>query len=318
MRLRTALQFILLLVVWSALSSSVAHAQVPRRLTKCLPYPTLEEEIEDMRAEVRAKMAANGEAPLPAPKVIIDEIKFDAPIHLPDSVRDELLNSIKEHEFAADSKWLEEIEEVPIRGAWQDNGYFKVKVSAQALPLGGDATHQHYSVIVHVDEGLQYRLGKITFRSFDPDEPLVFPPEELRKLASLDEGEILSSDKIRKALDALKKLYASHGYIDFAPTPETEVDDEHQTVSIHFVLDQQKQYRIGKITLYVSNPELENILNSRLKPGDIFDYNIVHDFLKENESSLPPDASPEDIRLTRNAKTGTVDLLLDFMTCPDP
>lgn len=318
MRLRAAIQFPILLLVWSAVLAPVAHAQVPSRLKQCLPYPTLAEEIEDMRAEVRAKMTTDEEKPLTAPKVIIDEIKFDTPIHLPDSVRDELLKSIKQQEFYAGSEWLDEILEVGIRGTWQNNGYFKVLVSGRAIPRGGDASYQHFSVIFHVDEGLQYRLGNITFRSSDPDVPLAFPSEELRKLVSLNHGELLSADKIRQGLDALRKLYGSDGYIDFTPTPETDADNKNQIVSIIFVLDQQKQYKIGKVTVYGPNAEFENLLKTKFRPGDIFKYEMLDDFLKENESSLPPDASPQDIRLTRHVKQGTVDFVFDFMTCPDP
>jgi outer membrane protein assembly factor BamA len=317
MHFRPAIRFFLLSLVCLGMSSSIARAQVPRRLKDCLPYPTLAEEIEDIRAEVRAKMTVNEETPLPAPKVIIDEVKFDAPIHIPDSVRKELVNSIKQREFYVGSDWLEGTAEFGVRGTWQNNGYFKVKVSWRAIPLGGDANYQHFSVIFHVDEGLQYRLGKITFHSSDPDEPLAFPSEELRKLIPMDAGDIFSADKIRKGLDALVVFFLSQAYLDFAPTPEIEVDEERQLASIHFVLNQQKQYRLRKVTVYGPNPEFENILKSKFRPGDIFNYKALNDFLKENESSLPPDASPEDVHLKRNVKYGTVDMLFDYMTCPE-
>jgi hypothetical protein len=129
MHFREAIRFFLLSLVCLGMSSSVARAQVPRRLKDCLPYPALAEEIEDMRAEVRAKMTVNEETPLPAPRVIIDEVKFDAPIHIPDSVQEELVTSIKQRGLGAPiAEWLDETAEFGVRGAWQNNGYFKVKV----------------------------------------------------------------------------------------------------------------------------------------------------------------------------------------------
>jgi surface antigen-like variable number repeat protein len=307
-----------MLVVWLDVLPSVTHAQIPRRLKQCLPYPTLADEIEAMNAEVQAKTAGNANEPPPGPKVIIDEIKFDTPIHLRDSVRDEIVTSTKQRDLGPPiAEWLDETAEVGVRGAWQNNGYFKVKVSWRAILLASDANYQHFSVIFHVDEGLQYRVGKITFRSSDPDEPLVFPSEELRKLIPMDAGDIISADKIRNGLDAMRLFYASQGYIDFTPTPETDVDDEDQIISIIFVLDQQKQYRIRNVTVYGPSPEFENELKSKFRPGDIFDYQRLNDFLKSHKSSLPPDASPEDIRLTRNVKHGTVDMVFDYAACPN-
>jgi outer membrane protein assembly factor BamA len=47
----------------------------------------------------------------------------------------------------------------------------------------------------------------------------------LRKLVPLEEGDIFNVTKIRESLDAMKKLYSSFEYINFAATPITDVDD---------------------------------------------------------------------------------------------
>jgi len=169
---------------------------------------------------------------------------------------------------------------------------------------------------VHLDEGLQYRLGDVRFRSSDPTVPLVFSNEELRKLLQMREGDLLSADKIREALDAMKQLYGSHGYIDFVASPLTNIDDERGRVSLTIEVDQQKQFRFGKIEVFGLDPQTENVLKSTLKPSDIYSDRIVQNFLKEQKSSLPPDASFEDIEFHRNVRAGTVDLRFNFQTCP--
>lgn len=130
------------------------------------------------------------------PKIVIDHVTFDGPIHLPGAALEELLTSLKQREFDAGTKWLEEIEEVPIRSTWQDQGYFKVEVSGRAIPLGGDTKSQHFSVICHLDEGNQYLLEAISFRTSDPSVALIFSPEELRKLIPLQAGDTLNVRKI--------------------------------------------------------------------------------------------------------------------------
>jgi outer membrane protein assembly factor BamA len=310
---RRTVLFILLGVIHILICSSPIYAQIPRRLERCLPYPTLAEEIKDMQDEVEAK-----ERKTPQRKVVIDDVNFDGPIHLPNSIREQLITELKQREFDGDYDWLGEIQEVPVRGAWQDQGYFRVNSTAQARIISSDSTIQHVSVIVHVDEGLQYRLGDVSFREGDPDDPLPFPAEELRKLVPLREGDLFNVEKIREGLEALKKLYDSNGYIDFTASPDMEVDEASRRISLVMVLDQQKQYRVGKVEILGVDARTASNLRSKLKPGDIFNSRLVDDFLKENKAALPADASPRDIEVHRDVRNGTVDARADFRTCQQP
>lgn len=164
--------------------------------------------------------------------------------------------------------------------------------------------------------GLQYRLGSLQFRSSDADDPLAFPPEQLRKLVTLKEGELFNVDKIRQSLDALRDLYSANGYIDFVATPLTDVDDGARRISLIMELDQQKQFHLGKVEVFGQNPTLEALFRSKFKPGDISDGRSAWDFLKEHKAELPPNTLPEDLWLHRNVKSGTVDLRFSFDTCP--
>ncbi len=360
MPLRAALQYLLLGSVCACLCPTNGHAQSASGSGSC-PTPVVS---DDDFTEMTGKKVF--------PKAIIDDVTFDGPVSLPPATLDELLTSIKQKKSSTSiSDWLEETVEIAVRGAWQNNGYFKVKVSWQTIPHLGDPDYQHFSVVFHVDEGLQYRLGEIRFRtSQDPtetqassttaarsqmdelndsesgsadseepannssrptlrkreptndDEPMSastthpprFPEEELRKLIPLQQGDILSSEKIREGLDALRKLYGSHGYIDFTPTPETEVDEEHQVVSILLVLDEQPQYRIGKIRIVGLSANAENALIWKIKPGDIFNNDLFKQFFEDNQPILPAgSSSAENSEFTR--KDGIVDIKLKFSPC---
>lgn len=308
---RTVLPFVLLGVIHVLLCCSPISAQIPQRLERCLPYPTLAEEIKDMQDEITAK-----EGKPPQRKVVIDAVKFDGPIHLPDSVREQLISELKQQEFDEDRDWLRVIQEVPIRGAWQNQGYFKVASTAEAQVISDDSNIQHVSVTVHVDEGLQYRLGELTLReASDPAKPLSFSVEELRKLISLREGDLFSAEKIRECFEALKKFYGSNGYVDFTASPFEDIDDATQRISLVLDLDEQKQFRVGKVEALGLYRATESILRSKLKPGDIFNDQVIKDFLEENKSALPADASTRDVKLQLDVRNGTVDVVFDFRTC---
>ena len=98
------------------------------------------------------------------PKVVIDSVVFDGPMSLSSSVRDRLVAELKEHAAqSAGTRWLEEWNEVVVKDAWRDEGFFKRRSAAKSQIISSDGTEQHVSVTVHVDEGMQYRLRDIRF-----------------------------------------------------------------------------------------------------------------------------------------------------------
>jgi outer membrane protein assembly factor BamA len=315
---RGYLLFTLACVTCVLLCSSPISAQISRRLDRCLPYPSLADEISDTRAEVGAKIFASEGAPAltGTGTVVIDDVKFDGPTHLPGSVRERLVAEIKHRSYDADSRWLEEVQDGSIRDAWQDEGFFKVLPTARAQTVSTDRTVRHVLLTIHVDEELQYKLGNIQFRSSDPAVPLIYSNEELRKLIPMHEGDIFNVQQIREALDAMRRLYVSHGYIDFVVSVTTDIDGEHQRIQLTLEIDQGKQFRVGKIEVFGPNPDLEELLKSKLKPGDIFNNQLITNFLTENKSSLSPDVSFEDIEVHRNVRGSTVDLRFNFQACP--
>jgi len=108
------------------------------------------------------------------PKVVIDSVVFDGPMSLSSSVRDRLVAELKEHAaHSAGTRWLEEWNEVVVKDAWRDEGFFKMTSIAKAQIISSDATEQHVSVTVHVDEGMQYRLRDIRFGK----EPQIVPAD---------------------------------------------------------------------------------------------------------------------------------------------
>jgi outer membrane protein assembly factor BamA len=278
-----------------------------------------------------------------SPQIYIDSLTFDGPIHLSAAGLKQLLGTVKDNKFNSDFTSPEEIEEW-LRNPWGDEGYFEAKVKVEAKPVGsGDDGRR--AITAHVDEGLQYRLGRVEFRADSnpdsddygtPGEPLprrkpssedtpysielaarpVFPLEELRNLIPLQEGDIFSAEKVREGLDALKRLYGAHGYIDFVALPNTEIDVGHQTVSLLFDLVEEKQYRIGKIEVYGLDAKSENALIWKIKTGDVFNNELLQGLFDDNQYNFPAGSYwAEDPKIVRHPKTGTVDIEIKFSPC---
>jgi outer membrane protein assembly factor BamA len=252
-------------------------------------------------------------------KMIVDDVKFDGPAHLPDSSEEQdAISELKQHMFDVGSEGLDEVLEVRIQGDWQNHGFFKVIATGQAQVVSADSTYEHVLVTIHVEPGLQYRLGDVRFREADPDVPdmLAFPREELRKLIPLQEGDVFSTDKIRESLDAMEKFYASYGYINFVETPVTEVDDATQRISLLMELDEGKQFRVGKVEVFGLEASKAAMLTSALHTGDVFNRSLVDDFVEANMSALPEGASRHVLDTDSDERQGTVDIVVDFRARP--
>jgi hypothetical protein len=250
-------------------------------------------------------------------KIIVDDVKFDSPVHLPDSNEEpEIISELKQHMFDRGSDGLDEILEVGIRYAWLNQGYFKVMATGQTQIVSSNSTYEHAVITIHVDPGQQYRLGDVRLRESDPEQPLAFAPEELRKLIPLQEGDIFNVTKIRESLDAMRRLYDSNGYINFVATPITDVDDAALRISLVMELSEGKQFRVRKVEVFGIKPSKAAMLTSRVKPGDVFQYSLVEAFVKENLPGFLNVTSSEVLDLRKDQKAGKVDIVIDFRRLP--
>jgi outer membrane protein assembly factor BamA len=288
-----------------------AFGQLPKRLEKCLPYPTLAQEIREMQ-------------PAPARvSVHVTRVEFDSNDGIPADVQEEISEKLQSRVFepALDSAYLNDLEtetaEVGVRGALRDRGYFKATATARLTPLWREGTDISFVVVISATPGSQYRTGDIRIESTDSKYPLAISPEILRGLIPLQRGELFSTERVRTGLENLGRVYGREGYVDMTPAPETQVDEERRTVDLVVKIDQQAQYRVGSIEfLGVESMTREKLLESLPKPGEVFDSTKLNEFFKVNRAILSSDASRDDMSVRRDDKTRMVAILFDFRTCP--
>lgn len=297
--------------------SRLVSAQLPPRLERCLPYPTLAQEISAMQEEtIRREPEAEAR---PSPKVVIASVQFVPEIHVSQSVRDRIIWSVKSPRYYDNDSaqsWLSEMQEVGVRGALQDSGYFKAKVKAVARLLDGNAWRSRFELTLQIEEGQQYRFGDVRFEPVIDHDPLVFSASELRKHFPIRRGEVFNVSKVREGIEAITRLYRADGYIDMVPTPDTRNDDDGGPIDLVVIIDEGMQYRIGKIELLGLDEKTQNQLRAHLQSGEIYNNNLIDEVLKRYKSVLPADVSSQDVHLTRNIAEHVVDVRFDFYFCP--
>jgi outer membrane protein insertion porin family len=273
------------------------------------------------------------------PKVKVGEIKFDGNKAFSDR---KLIRAMKHDRPYSiplgfteipvlaktyDRQKLDEDLEIGVRGLYQSNGYFKVLVKDPILkivdedrggipgpwPVVGAKHGKSTNITIPIEEGEQYRMGVLKFRSSDPDQGLVFKPDALARTFLLKEGDIFSTDKVRKALDNYKKIYGEYGYINFVATPNTEVNDAKKLVNITMEFDQGKPFYVRRIEFSGNTTTRDKVIRRQLliDEGQVFNNRLWElSLLRLNQLNYFDPIKPENAELKKNEKAGTVDIKL--------
>ncbi|MGH9733017.1 MAG: BamA/OMP85 family outer membrane protein, partial [Candidatus Acidiferrales bacterium] len=216
---------------------------------------------------------------------------------------------------------------VGIMGLYQDNGYFRTDVNVTSTktvdvnkggipgpwPLIGAKHEKATNITLTIDEGQQYRMGTLTFRSADPDEGLVFKPAYLATLFPMKPGDLFSTKKLRDSFKTYKDVYGQYGYIDFTPDPHFDIDDTKKVVNLNLAMDQEKQYYVRRINFEGNTTTRDKVIRRELllDEGQVFNNHFWElSLLRLNQLNYFDKIKPEDSALKRNSKTGSVDILL--------
>lgn len=202
-----------------------------------------------------------------------------------------------------------------IEDAWQERGFFTVKVGDLAIQLLQDSAQQKtVAITAPVEAGTQYRLGGIGF-----NHNRQFSGPQLRSHFPLQENEIFDTHKIREGIESVRKQYGSRGFINFAVVPDTRIAEDQKLAYLTLDVDEGKQFRIGKVEIraLAPRPSQRLIQESGLVTGNVFDDDWLETFLEHNKSTLPAQTRAcLDTERRINERESTVDLILDFRYCP--
>jgi len=233
---------------------------------------------------------------------------------LPLDARQQIIQDIQSRTYKhANSE--EEIAE-RVRYACQVRGFFKAVVGRPSVTVvGGTPQEAVVDISLAVSEGEQYRLKDISFTG-----EKAFSAEELRAEFHIVDGDIFNTEEIRQGLDALRKLYASKGYVNFTPVPSTQADDAAHTISLVVDADEGAQFRIGRLILDGPEPMpgagAKLLENWKRYEGQLYDDRIPEKFLQENAALLPAGLTPEKNLAIRQDPSSHI--LLFRLDLPNP
>jgi len=291
-------------------------AQLPKRLERCLPNPTLAQEIRDMQREVEPQKVT----------LHVVHVEFDPKSAIPQELQREMAEKLRGEtlEEDADTDYLkeaaDEIAEVAVRGSLQNRGYFKVVAHTELTALKEEGSDIEVAATISAELGSRYWMGEIQFEPANSDRRLMQPRKVLRDLMPIKTGDLLNVDALREGLRKLTRFYNGQGYIDMTAEPEFNIEDSKHVHVVHVLvrIDEQRRYHMGQIEIWgLGALAKEQLLRALPQPGEIFDSARVQAAFERGNRILPADASfDEDVTIRRDAKEGNVSMILDFRPCP--
>lgn len=317
----------------AAVRDPVTPASPPHRIYAPLYAPQDRNELQPLVADDPGELRpASGEGPTATPAgfcranppwtgrhvlggVTVSELTLNRGLHLALHDQRKIKSSIRQQTYFGDPDGVTAAILERIKNAWQDHGYLKAQVHGDTKILADNPLDSRIALVLHVDEGPQYRLRQITFEGHQT----ILNVQALRKLFPLQDGELFNRSAIGQGLDNLRKAYRSFGFINFTSIPNSEVDEASRTVSLAIDMDEGRQFHVSGIRIVgLDDGASENFLKDLvLKPGEVYDERLADLFLLTDGSWLPSAASPESrIHMALDEPAGTVALSFDFGPCP--
>ena len=241
-------------------------------------------------------------------QIILDSVEFAGQSDVPTEIQEKLLHAVRElHESlnsdsAPNASWLEDVKE-SVRLAAQNLGHFRVLVDATTGLIRAEPRRVHYWISLDVKLGPKYVLGDMSFSKSSE-----FPEGVLRKEFALQRGDIFDVSKIREGIQRISRLYGKRGYIDMTAEAEFQIHDDDSEIDLNLKIDQGGQYRIKSVEIRGVDGTLENLLLSRLQPGQVFDSTVMHAL-----NGVPS----ENARIWRDVRNSTVEVVIGTQSCGD-
>jgi len=251
-------------------------------------------------------------------RVLRNSMKNLKPVGIPHSI---FLEGLFAKTYDA-SKLSEDAERV--RFEYHNRGYFKALVEDPTTKIR-DTGHEgfHFPLVqrgpgkavditMPIEEGLLYKLGKITFKDGPPGTNYA----ALRGIFAIKDGDVFSQEKVGKGLENLRKAFGQQGYINFTPNPDTDIDDEKRIINLEIQLDQGKQFYVRRIEFQGNTTTRDKVIRREmiLEEGQVYDSRRWEiSLLRLNQLGYFEQLKPDDSNITDkrlDEKNGLVDLTL--------
>jgi outer membrane protein insertion porin family len=158
-----------------------------------------------------------------------------------------------------------------LRQFYMKNGYVDFVIKSANGTFNSDRTK--YSIVIDVDEGNQYKFGKLSIKNPFPD----VNTQDLNQEMFMESGDIYNVDNIEKTISSLRAKVAEYGYafinVDVVPTK----NDKDRTIDIVFDIKKTNRMYINNLNILGNVRTFDSVIEqlTDIRAGDPFSLNEI-------------------------------------------
>ncbi|MDD3625945.1 MAG: outer membrane protein assembly factor BamA [bacterium] len=216
-------------------------------------------------------------------KVFIKEIKFDGNNSFKEAKLKKIMTTKKRQLAGIWKKGILDDTEFKadlglIRDFYYNEGFIFATVEDGGVEL--DTNGRRIFVIVKINEGDQYRFGKLEVNVEEPaKDGQVYELNEIIKTFTVKTGDKFSSAKLDETIGSIKDLYGKKGYLNVSVFPKIEYDTENKVGNISFQIKEGSVSYVGKIIVKGNEKTKDYVIERELtiKEGDPFNSDLIQE-----------------------------------------
>ena len=149
---------------------------------------------------------------------------------------------------------------------YQDHGYLRARLEEPNINI--DQKNKEINISISIEEGSQYRVGKVTSK---PDDTV--SADDILKVLQMKSGDVYSLSKVRAGILNISDLYSERGYAYADVNPITKINENSRTVDVSIEVDRGRKVYVGEINVIGNTRTLDNVIRRefRLREGELFD-----------------------------------------------
>ncbi|RXT40291.1 outer membrane protein assembly factor BamA [Bradyrhizobium betae] len=189
-----------------------------------------------------------------------------------------------------------------IRRFYLKNGFADVQVVAALTEY--DPEKKGFNVTFKIEEGSQYRVGSIDFRSSIPD----FDPASMRNYSRVNVGSLYNVESVEKSVEEMQIEASRRGYAFAVVRPGGDRNFEAHTVSVVFNIDEGPRTYIERINLRGNTRTRDYVIRREfdVSEGDAYNRALVDraerrlknlDYFKSVKITTEPGSSSDRVIL---------------------
>ena len=148
---------------------------------------------------------------------------------------------------------------------YQDNGYLRVRVHEPQIEV--NAEDKEIYIDIKIDEGLQYKFGKITAQEVEE-----YSGKNLLEGIKSKPGAVYNISLLREDILNITEKFSEKGFAYADVNPKANINDETRTVDLDIQVDPGRKVYVGKVNIIGNTRTRDNVIRRefRFKEGELF------------------------------------------------